>query len=378
MPDDVHPESQVQQAAHLLRQGRLVAFPTETVYGLGADATQPDAVAKIFAAKGRPAGNPLIVHVADIAIARRYVADWPDRAQKLAEAFWPGPLSLILSRGDAIAPAVAADGPTVAIRVPRHPVALALLRAFDGPVAAPSANRSNHISPTTAGHVRQELGDLVDLVLDGGACDVGIESTVLDLSGPRLRILRPGDITAEQIAAVVNEPVELLTGHVVQADDSAISPGQQAVHYAPRTPAYRFESHQLQEVLRWQMHQTGRVAVIRLAPGRPAHPGQVSDDVSDQPARQSVPSADTPGAAPLAAGDASRAPGKSPHAPDQTLGQNILPADPARYAHDLYATLRRLDEANLESMAIELPPDQPEWLAVRDRLFRAARPWNKS
>lgn len=343
MSDEVPSESLIAQAAQLLRQGRLVAFPTETVYGLGADATQPEAVAKIFAAKGRPAGNPLIVHVASVDIARRYVADWPARAQNLAEAFWPGPLSLILPRGDAIASAVTAGGPTVAIRVPRHPLTLALLRAFGGPVAAPSANRSNHISPTTAQHVRQELGSSVDLVLDGGACEVGIESTVLDLSGPRLRILRPGDITAEQIAAVVNEPVELLSGHVVHASDSAASPGQQAVHYAPRTPAYRFESNQLQEVLRWQMHQTGRVAVIRVAPVAAANPVQDSVDASEQ-----------------------------------ATGQNILPADPARYAHYLYATLRRLDEANLESMAIELPPDQPEWLAVRDRLFRAARPWTSA
>src|SRR5947207_9629696 len=182
------------KAVEILRAGGLVAFPTETVYGLGADATNAEAVAKIFAAKGRPATNPLIVHVADVDTARRFAASWPLAASHLAEQFWPGPLTLVLPRSPAIVPAVSAGLRTVGLRVPNHPLALQLLQQFGGPVAAPSANRSNRVSPTTAQHVRDELGDAVDLVLDGGPCAVGIESTVLDLTGDRPAILRPGGV----------------------------------------------------------------------------------------------------------------------------------------------------------------------------------------
>src|SRR5947199_1722271 len=182
----------VQAAIVALRAGGLVAFPTETVYGLGADATNAEAVAKIFAAKGRPSTNPLIVHVADVPTARRYAAEWNDAAQALAAAWWPGPLTLVLRKNPVIVDAATAGRPTVALRVPDHPLALRLLQLFGGPVAAPSANKSNHVSPTTAGHVREELGDAVDVVLDGGPCSVGIESTVVDLTGKRPVVLRPG------------------------------------------------------------------------------------------------------------------------------------------------------------------------------------------
>jgi len=193
----------IQDAADLLRRGGLVAFPTETVYGLGADATNAEAVARIFAVKGRPATNPLIVHVADLETAKRYAATWSDAAQTLAAVWWPGPLTLVVPKTPEIVDAVSAGRPTVALRVPDHPVALELLRAFGGPVAAPSANRSTHVSPTTADHVRQELGDEVDIILDGGPCSVGIESTVLDLTGDRPVILRPGGVTRQKIEAIV-------------------------------------------------------------------------------------------------------------------------------------------------------------------------------
>src|SRR3954471_1942381 len=217
-------------ATRILRSGGLVAFPTETVYGLGADATNAAAVAKIFAAKGRPATNPLIVHVADLETAKRYTAVWNDAAQTLAAVWWPGPLTLVVPKRPEIVDAATAGRPTVALRVPDHPLALELLRAFGGPIAAPSANRSTHVSPTTAQHVREELGDAVDLVLDGGPCGVGIESTVLDLTTTLPVILRPGAVTPEQIKAVIGQ-VHLFKGSAAE-HVPASSPGQQSIHYA--------------------------------------------------------------------------------------------------------------------------------------------------
>ena len=187
---------------------------------------------KIFAAKGRPNTNPLIVHVPDAAVSRRYARQWPQAAQDLAERFWPGPLTLVLRKVAAIVDEVSAGLDTVGLRVPDHPLALQLLRAFDGPIAAPSANRSNRVSPTTADHVRGELGDRVDLILDGGPCQVGIESTVLDLSGRTPMILRPGAITRQQIERIIG-PVEMIATNLRESE-SARSPGQQAIHYSPR------------------------------------------------------------------------------------------------------------------------------------------------
>jgi len=300
----------IERAVELLQRGRLVAFPTETVYGLGADATNPSAVARIFAAKGRPSTNPLIVHVHSVASARRYSAGWPDSATRLAERFWPGPLTIVLPKQPTIVDSVTAGLATVGLRVPDHPVALELLRAFDGAVAAPSANQSNHVSPTTAQHVRDELGDSVDLVLDGGACSVGIESTVVDLSGAIPRILRPGGVSASAIAAVVGEVhscSRIGGGSTVLPTTPAPSPGMQERHYAPRTPAFRFLPEQ-----------------------------RASIDVTD--------------AAML----------------DITL-------DPAQYSRLLYAHLRMLDQQQLRAIYIELPPDVPEWAAVRDRIIRATQ-----
>ncbi|HEX8340419.1 MAG TPA: L-threonylcarbamoyladenylate synthase [Tepidisphaeraceae bacterium] len=300
-------------AVDLLRSGRLVAFPTETVYGLGADATNPAAVARVFAAKGRPAHNPLIVHVANSVIAKRYVADWPAAASRLSNAFWPGPLTIVLPKHPSITDAATAGGATVGLRVPHHPLAIELLYAFDGPVAAPSANRSNRVSPTTAAHVRDELGDAVDLVLDGGPCAVGIESTVLDLTGERPRVLRPGHITARQIEAALGRTVDDFANAPPDepGDGPArplASPGQMPLHYAPRTPAFHFKPHQRDEL-------------------------------------------DLDNAAAL-----------------------VLTIDPEAYARHLYARLRLLDTQELRAIYVELPPDTPQWRAVRDRVLRATQP----
>lgn len=311
----------VARAATLLRDGHLVAFPTETVYGLGADATSASAVQKIFAAKGRPSTNPLIVHVADVSVAKRYAATWPAIADQLAAAFWPGPLTLVLPKVDAIVSAATAGKNTVGLRVPNHPLALELLRAFDGPVAAPSANKSNRVSPTTAEHVRQELGDAVDLILDGGPCSVGIESTVLDLSTITPTILRPGGVSREQIEAIIG-PVAAFAGSVSH-DTAAASPGQQVVHYAPQTPAYRFDTPQRGMI---DPDGTGLMAIGTINHVKKWGPIVAMAKVPDV------------------------------------------------YAQHFYAVLRELDAMKLSAIFIEMPPDVPAWQAVRDRITRATRP----
>ena len=227
--------SDITRAVQILRAGGLVAFPTETVYGLGADATNADAVRKIFAVKGRPITNPLICHVADAHVAQRYARDWPLAASRITERYWPGPLTIVLAKTAPIVSQATAGLNTVGLRAPNHPLALELLRAFDRALAGPSANKSTHVSPTTAQHVRDELGNQVDLILDGGPCAVGIESTVQDLSSDRPTILRPGGVSREQIEAFIG-PVEMKS--IVSATATpAMSPGQQALHYAPRVPA---------------------------------------------------------------------------------------------------------------------------------------------
>ena len=312
--------SEIVKAVQRLRAGALVAFPTETVYGLGADATSSSAVERIYLAKGRPSTNPLIVHVADVARAKRYARQWPDKADLLAQRFWPGPLTLVVPKVDLIVDEATAGLKTVALRVPDHPLALELLDAFDGAVAAPSANRSTHVSPTTAQHVRDELGDAVDMVLDGGPCRVGIESTVLDLSVEKATILRPGDVSRAQIEALIGAVGEFKGS--VQRDAAAASPGQHEVHYAPSTPAYRFEPM-----------------------ARPAMGG------SDA-------------AVLLGKGGELRLDGRIA----------MMPANAAEYARQLYAVLRRLDGVGAPRILVEIPPDTPEWAAVRDRLLRATRP----
>jgi L-threonylcarbamoyladenylate synthase len=313
----------IDDAVSVLRAGGLLGFPTETVYGLGADATNPQAVAKIFAAKGRAATNPLIVHVADRGSAPRYAAAWPAAAEKLAERFWPGALSIVVPKSEVIAPAVTAGRMTVGLRAPDHPLALELLRSFGGAVAAPSANKSNRVSPTTAQHVRDELGDAVDLILDGGRCRVGIESTVLDLSGATPTILRPGGVSREQIEVVIG-PVAVFSG-VVTHGEAAASPGQSALHYAPRTPTFRFET---------------------------AQRGQIDIDLGGAECGLVV---------------------LSPMDVVERYGRIVaLSCSPEVYARHLYGVLRELDAMDLAAIFIELPPDEPQWAAVRDRIIRAS------
>ncbi|MDD3355148.1 L-threonylcarbamoyladenylate synthase, partial [Zoogloea sp.] len=302
----------IEQAVGLLRQGALVALPTETVYGLGADALNPAAVAKIFSAKGRPSDHPLIVHLADAAQLIDWAREIPREAIALARAFWPGPLTLILKKEEGVPDLVTGGQDTVGLRVPNHPVALALLRAFGGGIAAPSANRFGRISPTTAEHVRQELGDRVALILEGGACQVGLESTILDLSRGVPVILRPGAIGVEDIARVIGRRPRL-RGEVSsdRPDDAPRVSGALAAHYAPRTP-------------------------LMLLPYEAI-------------------------ASRLEVGDAvlARCPAP-PHLPDGVLWEQA-PADPAGYGHDLYARLRSLDASSARRILVEAPAAGAEW-----------------
>jgi L-threonylcarbamoyladenylate synthase len=321
-------------AVALLRAGDVVAFPTETVYGLGADARSDAAIQKIYAAKGRPPGNPVIVHVAAPADAQACAAAWPDRARCLAAAFWPGPLTLILPRGPRLSPLVSAGRSTVALRCPSHPVAEALLRTFDGPVAAPSANRSGFTSPTSAAHVFAELAGRIPLILDGGRpdhdCQFGLESTVIDLSGPPDTppvILRPGAVTAEMIRPVLGDV--LLARQTVDPAASAASPGLHSRHYAPRTPAYRFAPAD------WP-----RAAAFAAAHA-PAALLTYNPDVALPP-------------------------------PHHTLR---LPADEHAYARALYAALRDADALDATSILVLAPPHTTGlWTAITDRLRRATLP----
>ncbi len=322
----IEPEAQViARAAAVLRGGGLVAFPTETVYGLGANALDPGAVGRIFTAKGRPATNPLIVHVTEAAEVARVAASWPEVAGRLAVRFWPGPLTLVLSRRACVPDAVTAGGPTVAVRVPAHPVAQALLRAAGVPVAAPSANRSTRLSPTRAEHVLAGLDGRIDMLLDGGPTAGGLESTVLDVTAEPPRLLRPGLITPDALAEVLGDAPQR-TGSPAGAGPLR-SPGMLARHYAPRTPLECVAANGRERVE--ALCQEG-LRVGWLAPE---------------------------GAAAMAGPD---------------IRQVIMPADPAAYAAQLYAVLHALDVAGLDRIVVALPPDTDAWLAVRDRLRRAS------
>ncbi len=321
----MHPD--IAHAVALLRAGELVAFPTETVYGLGADAANAAAVAKIFAAKGRPADHPLIVHLSAAAHLARWARDVPAEAEKLAAAFWPGPLTLILKRQGNVPDAVTGGQDTVGLRVPSHPLALELLAAFAGAngggVAAPSANRFGRISPTTAAHVRAELGDRVPLVLDGGACPVGIESTILDLSRDVPVLLRPGSISLADLARVLGRAPETAAP---QADVPRVS-GSLEAHYAPRTPLQLVSSDGLLFALRDALVAGEKVAV--LAPTAQA----ISHDL---------------------------------------VAWKQSPAEPAGFARDLYASLRELDALGCARLLVQQPPAGEAWLAINDRLRRAS------
>jgi L-threonylcarbamoyladenylate synthase len=302
-------------AATELRAGRLVAFPTETVYGLGADATNARAAAAVFEAKGRPRFNPLIVHVATVEAAVA-LGDLIAVARKLADAFWPGPLTLVLAKrvGCPVAELATAGLDTIAVRVPAHPVAQALLRAADLPIAAPSANRSGHVSPTTAAHVQADLGDLVAMILDGGATPVGLESTVVDATGDEPVVLRLGAVAREDITRVLGRPVALAAGDA----DKPASPGMLARHYAPAAR------------LRLQAREVGRDEAL-LAFGRkvPDHAGPMF---------------------------------------------NLSPSgDLTEAAANLFAALRALDASGAAGIAVTPIPEQGLGEAINDRLRRAAR-----
>jgi L-threonylcarbamoyladenylate synthase len=323
----------IQRAVEILRAGGVVSFPTETVYGLGADATNSAAIKKIFQMKGRPPTNPLIVHIADASAARRYARTWPAAAEKLSAKLWPGPITLVVKKNPQIVDEVTAGLDTVALRAPDHPLAQSLLREFDGPIAAPSANRSTRVSPTTAKHVADQLGTLVDLILDGGPCRVGIESTVLDLTAQIPRILRPGGIDRKTIESIIG-PVEMAPVEMTDApaDESkpALSPGQQPIHYSPKAPCFRFDT----------------IADLRASITRQSHSRIVAILLDRSQLRVEFP---------------------------PTARIIEMPARAQDYAHRLYAALHEADGSSPDSIWIEFPPDTPEWHAIRDRIRRAAR-----
>jgi len=306
---------EIRKAAEILRAGGLVAFPTETVYGLGADASNGKAVARLYATKGRPADHPVIVHFESAQRAFTWASRVPETARKLADRFWPGPLTLILKRSALAKDFVTGGQDTVGLRVPSHPVAHELLEMFQGGLAAPSANRFGLVSPTTAAHVREDLGDDVDLVLEGGPSEVGIESTIVDLSSGPAALLRPGAISRGDLEDVLKSKVE---------EKNLSSPrhsGGLERHYSPRTPARLVSTHDLDKEIE-KIKQ--RVAVLAFS------------------------------------------------RPDERVDYWLrMPRNPVGYARRLYAALRELDTAGCETILVEAPPEAPEWAAVRDRLQRA-------
>jgi L-threonylcarbamoyladenylate synthase len=319
------------RAAALLRQAELVAFPTETVYGLGADASSPEALSKLYVAKGRPADHPVIVHLFNFEQVQEWAIDIPDFLEPLAQRFWPGPLTVVLRRSARVLDQVTGGQDTVALRVPAHPIALALLREFAGGLAAPSANRFGRISPTRAEDVTRDLGEAVSLVLDGGACQVGIESTILDLSGGgTARILRPGMILGTDIEAVIGVEVEFKTSEPARDKTQIRVPGALPSHYAPQTPLILLPpSHLMAGIENLLKQRSKQLAVLAFQPN--------SSNFAQLTWHQAA-------------------------------------SQPTTYARELYWHLRRLDALKTELIVVEQPPDEAQWSGVIDRLRRAAKP----
>ena len=315
------PQEDIDRAVEALREGEVIAFPTETVYGLGADAQNPEAVRKVFELKGRPATHPLIVHIDHPRLLERWALTIPPAARALAERFWPGPLTLVLRRAPAVDLAITGGQDTVAVRVPAHPVAQQLLRAFGSGIAAPSANRYGRVSPTRAEHVREEFGDAVRVVLDGGDCKIGLESTIVSCVDPAPRVLRPGFITLTQLRAVVPEVEGGADVEVPRV------PGSDVKHYAPTTPLSIVNSRTLEEVVTQLTAEHERVAVLAMRPPRVANKFMTWINAGRR--------ADV-------------------------------------YARELYVNLRTLDKSGAREILVEEVPAGEAWDAVRDRLRRAA------
>lgn len=311
-------EEDIARAAEILRAGGIVAFPTETVYGLGARADEPDAVRRIFEAKGRPASHPVIVHLPSADWLDAWASEVPPEARELATRFWPGPLTLILKRGDSVSDVVTGGQDTVGLRVPGHPVALGLLQSTGVPLAAPSANRFGRVSATTAAHVIQDFGDSLDAVIDGGPCPVGLESTIVDLSGSTPRILRPGAIAA----ASLQPALDGLLG--ARGEATPRVPGALRSHYSPITPLELVEPGHLAARVG---AEGGSVCVVSRRPR--------DDD-------------------------------------DATVHWIEMPQGPVDYARALYDALRRADRAGTTRILVERPPTSEDWTAIVDRLTRAA------
>ena len=335
MTEDVS-HGRIATAAGLLRSGGVVAFPTETVYGLGAEISDPSAIRRVFEIKKRPENHPLIVHIADLSGLGHWAQEVPEQARRLAARFWPGPLTLILPRSPLVSAAVTGGQDTVGLRVPDHPVALALLRAL-GPekaLAAPSANRFGRISPTTADHVREELGDDADMVLDGGPCKVGVESTIVGFDGDMAIILRPGGIPLAAVA-------EVLKGRVIVAERAGLTrqavrvPGALSSHYAPLTPLELWPSRSIGSRAHEIDAEGLRVAIL----------GWSDECLSYLRPRSHR---------------------------DKRIVYICMPATPEEYGRHLYATLRRHDREGFDRLLVEAPPDESAWLAIADRLRRAS------
>ena len=314
-------------AARAILEGQVVALPTETVYGLAADGTNPDAVRQIFAIKGRPSHNPLILHVAGVSMAKQFCQSWPETAQQLADAYWPGPLTLVLKKAPNVPDIVTAGGDTVALRWPSHPFIQSVIRQSGKPLAAPSANLSNRVSPTSPEHVDQQLGDRIALIVDGGHCQVGIESTVVDLTVSPPRILRPGMIHEESLAAVIGEVVSASSG----GDATLKSPGQLLKHYSPNAKL---------RLLKWADESEFKEVISKFDPA----------------ANRVHVIAHT-------------------HVPMNPYGAevSVIPHDAEAFARALYTELHRCDGAKADWILIEELPQTTEWSGIRDRLVRAAQ-----